>query len=184
MNISTLKKFKEEIVDKGFDVNQYLCIVNPSQIEVSFGSQNDINIKYCKKHNIPCYNLNRDGGCIIHFVGNICWAEIKPNNTKDFKYTNLDFLEKLTIYLQEKGINAVQDNNDILVDNFKVASGCAINLEPDFTRTFSAVQINVNCDTELIEQICTKPMKKIPKALSEYGITTEEMFKFVENYFS
>lgn len=37
-----------------------------------------------------------------------------------------------------------------------------------------------------IKQICTKPMNKVPKGLSEYRITTEEVeqmfLAFCENY--
>ena len=40
----------------------------------------------------------------------------------------------------------------------------------------------VNVDLEAIKNACKKPMVKVPKALSEYGITTEEMVKFCEDY--
>ena len=183
MEITTIKNFTENIVNKGFQVEEYLCLVNPSKTVVSYGSQNDVDFAYCKEHDIPCYNLKRDGGCIIHFAGNICWAKIESNQKLNFDYENIRFLAKLTAYLREKGINAVQENNDILVDGYKVASGCAINLTPDFVRTFSAVQINVNCDLELIQNVCKKPMTKTPKGLSEYGITTNEMLIFTNNYF-
>lgn len=33
----------------------------------------------------------------------------------------------------------------------------------------------MNVDLEDIKKICKKPMKKVPKGLSEYGITTEEV---------
>ena len=114
----------------------------------------------------------------------VCWADIRPNTDKDFKYINIDFLKNLCAYLKDKGLNAVQDNNDILVDNYKVASGCAINLAPDYKRAFTAVQICMSCDIELIENICTKPMTKTPKGLYEYGITQKEIIAFTENYFT
>lgn len=183
MIISTLQDFKNNIVDNNFNVNEYRCIVIPAMTEVTYGAQNDVDFQYCEEHNINCINLLRDGGSIIHFIGNVCWAEIMSNSVANFVPTNIRFLAALTEYLRNKGINAVQDNNDILIDDYKVASGCAINLGPDWKRTFSAVQINVNTDLDLIQHICTKPMKKIPKALSDYGITTEEMKSFVLNFF-
>ena len=45
-------------------------------------------------------------------------------------------------------------------------------------------QISINQDLDVIKHACTKPMEKIPKALSEYGITTEEMVKFCEDYWA
>ena len=43
----------------------------------------------------------------------------------------------------------------------------------DFTCCFLC--LNVNLDH--IKAICKKPMKKVPKGLSEYGITTAEVEK-------
>ena len=39
---------------------------------------------------------------------------------------------------------------------------------------YSAIQISVNCDIDLIKSICTKPMKKQPDGLANYGISTED----------
>ena len=185
MERSTLKQFKENIVDKNFEgINDYRCIVIQDKNEVSYGKENDVNFEYCEEHNIPCYDLQRDGGCIVHFTGVVAWAEIATNTPEHIVITNIEFLYKLCRYLKEKGLNAIVNNNDILVDDYKVASGCAINLLPDFHRTFSAVQICMYCDIELIEHICLKPMGKTPKGLSEFGITQKEMIAFVENYFT
>ena len=35
--------------------------------------------------------------------------------------------------------------------------------------------IGINTNLDHIKAICRKPMKKVPKGLSEYGITTEEV---------
>lgn len=184
MERTTLKKGIEEIVNKGFPNDKYCVLVIHTQNEVSYGLQNDVNFEYCKENGIPTYDLKRDGGAIVYFKGNVSWADVRPNNVEHFIYPNIDFLTKFTKYLKEKGLNAVQDNNDILMDGFKVASGCAINLPPDYKRTFSAVQICWKCDVETIQNICLKPMSKTPKGLYEYGIKQSEIINFVENYFT
>jgi len=182
---TTLLQFKKNFVDKNFEgATFYQCIVVQRRDEVSYGYQKDVNFEYCEEHEIPTIDLKRDGGCIVHFKGNVAWAEIRSNQVKDFYYTNLDFLGKLCVYLQEKGLNAILDNNDILIDDYKVVSGCAINLKPDYKRTFSAVQICMNCDIETIQNVCTKPMSKTPKGLSEFGITKAEIVDFIEAYFT
>lgn len=185
MEKTTLLQFKKNFVDNNFEgVSFYQCLVVQWRDEVSYGFQKDVNFEYCEANDIPTIDLKRDGGCIVHFKNNVAWAEIRPNNVKGFEYTNILFLRAFCKYLKDKGLNAVLDNNDILIDNYKVASGCAINLKPDYLRTFSAVQISYNCDVEMIENICTKPMTKTPKGLSEYGLTKQEIIDFVENYFA
>lgn len=184
MEFTTLKKGIENIVSKNFPNQSYCVCVVHNETEVSYGKQNDVNFEYCEEHNIPCYDLKRDGGAIVYFNGNVSWADVRPNNTLDFVLPNVDFLKKFTQYLKEKGLNAVYENNDVLVDNYKVASGCAINILPNYQRTFSSAQVCLNCDVEVIRNICTKPMVKEPKGLSEYGITQQEVIDFIENYFT
>ena len=90
------------------------------------------------------------------------------------------FSKELCKYLAQKGLPSVrQDNNDILVDGFKVASGGEITIN---NWNYMGYQISVNQDIEAIENICTKPMIKIPKALSDYGITTDEIVEFCKEY--
>lgn len=179
----TLKYGFDNLLTKYLIEERNTVLVVHEQTEVSYGNQNDINLEYCESHNIPAYNLQRDGGCIVYAKGNVSFADVRPNNSKDFELINIKFLIDFTKFLENKGLNVVRDNNDILVDGYKVASGAAINLLPDWKRTFSTVQISINQDIEAIKGICLKPMKKEPKGLSEYGITTKEVELFVMNWF-
>ena len=45
-------------------------------------------------------------------------------------------------------------------------------------------QISINQDIEAIREICDKKSVKPPKALSDWGITTEEIEKFCEEYWT
>jgi len=40
-------------------------------LEVHCGNENDCNVDYCRDHNIPIYNLSRDGGTIVCCDGTI-----------------------------------------------------------------------------------------------------------------
>lgn len=58
----------------------------------------------------------------------------------------------------------------------------AINLAWEFYRQvegqcYTAGFISMNVNLDHIKAICKKPMEKVPKGLSEYGITTEEVEK-------
>ena len=75
-------------------------------------------------------------------------------------------------WLKDKGLNAEYVSNDILVDGYKVCGLCITRYgRIDYTGGI----ISVNCNLDHIKAICRKPMKKVPKGLSEYGITTEEV---------
>lgn len=75
-------------------------------------------------------------------------------------------------WLKAKGLNAEYLDNDILVDGYKVCGTC-------ITRygriDYSCGLIGINTNLDHIKAICRKPMNKVPKGLSEYGITTEEV---------
>lgn len=75
-------------------------------------------------------------------------------------------------WLKAEGLNAEYTDNDILVDGYKVCGLCITRYgRIDYTSVF----IGINTNLDHIKQICRKPMKKVPKGLSEYGITTEEI---------
>ena len=81
------------------------------------------------------------------------------------------FVSYFVDWLKSKGLNAERDNNDVLVDGYKVCgTGITSHGRIDYTSVFIA--INTNLDH--IKAICKKAMEKVPKGLSEYGITTDE----------
>jgi lipoate-protein ligase A len=75
-------------------------------------------------------------------------------------------------WLCEKGLKASLENNDITVDGYKV---CGICITRYGNLDFTGVAIGINTNLDHIKAICKKPMVKVPKGLSDYGITTEEV---------
>lgn len=82
------------------------------------------------------------------------------------------FIAYFIEWLKAKGLNAEYLDNDILVDGYKVC-GLAITRYGRIDYTGGIISVNVKLDD--IKAICRKPMNKVPKGLSEYGITTEEV---------
>ena len=82
------------------------------------------------------------------------------------------FADYFVDWLKGKGLNAEYTDNDILVDGYKVCGTC-------ITRygriDFSSAYIGINTNLDHIKAICRKPMVKVPKGLSDYGITSEEI---------
>ena len=133
----------------------------------------------CKELGYDIAESYNNGGTIVANKGDIIFSHLdKPSNGWLFSFA--DYFVK---WLKAKGLNAEFEDNDILVDGYKVCGLC-------ITRygriDFSSAILAINTNLENIKKICTKPMEKIPKGLSEYGITTEEVeemfLAFCEEY--
>ena len=151
-----------------------------NQTEAIFGADDSCNTKWCDENGIPYAHQEKlqGGGCIIGVKGNI-FIDVK-RKLEGGECLADRFSKALYIYFKEKGLETVRcDNNDVLIDNYKVASGCE-SIHNGFN--YMGYQISINQDIETIKKACNKPMVKIPKALSEYGITTDEMLDFSEQY--
>ena len=112
------------------------------------------------------------GGCIINFTGDVCVYNFQD----DFNDFGQTFMCKLKNYLMGKGLNCKIAENDLLVDGYKCGSYMSRNIDGVI---YTAIHISINMDVDLIKSICTKPMVKIPKGLSEFGITTDEIKEFI-----
>lgn len=138
--------------------------------------KSQVNEELCKQMGYVVYEAFFNGGTIVANPGDIAvahWFKIN-NNWKEF------FVSQFIEWLQSKGLNATYEDNDILVDGYKVCGTCVTR----YGRIdFSAIHIGINTKLDDIQKICTKPMKKIPKGLLEYGITTEEVEQWLLKFF-
>lgn len=160
------------------DKKEHFTLIIQEDDEVTYGIEKECNINYCLENNIPCSNRYDGGGTIVHAKGCIGFNYIYSHNKyKDFISTI--FVRDLYNYFKEKGLNVELNKNDILIDGYKVVSSAEINLKPDYRWCSCSVLISMNQNLNLINKVCLKPMIKIPKALNEFNITTEEMLNFI-----
>lgn len=143
----------------------YVVIEKPVAI-VHRASQVDDTV--CKQYGYEIVESYNNGGTILATPGDIIFSHLDaPDNGWLFRFKDY-FLN----WLEGKGLNAVYEDNDILVDGYKVCGLC-------ITRygriDFSSAILTINTNLDHIKAICRKPMKKVPKGLSDYGITTEEV---------
>lgn len=153
-----------------------------SDLSVNYGNAKDIDTEYCDKNNIHYRYENRSGGCMVLFPQNIIVQSVflGSNFSKQYKFLH-DFVE----WLNTKEIKASTNGNDVLINDRKVLGAVSETLpEPYKGWIFFGIQISINSDPELINRICTKPMNKIPGALSDYGLTTEEVMNWTLEWFS
>jgi len=123
----------------------------------------------CKENGIQVLRLPSRGGAIVVNGGDIEFAQLK-NGVSFWGKETLGLIQR---YLNLKGINAEIQDNDLMVDGvYKVASHASALIDGF---CYTTVHVSINANIPLIKLVCTKPMKKIPKGLSEFGITAEEM---------
>ncbi len=133
-------------------------------------SKKQVDESVCNGLGYDVYEAFNNGGTILGNSGDIVIGHMyTPDNSwRD------EFVTYFVDWLKAKGLNAEYVKNDVLVDGFKVCGMCVTRYgRIDYTG--GIISMNVNLDH--IKAICKKPMEKVPKGLSEYGITTEEVEK-------
>ena len=122
----------------------------------------------CEKLGYAVYESFNNGGTILTEPGDVelgHWGAL-DNNWRD------RFIAYFIGWLRDRGLGAVYEDNDVLVDGYKVCGVCITRYgRIDYT----GIHIGINTNLDHIKAICKKPMVKVPKGLSEYGITTEEV---------
>ena len=130
--------------------------------------------KLAESKGIPVWQAEHIGGSIVCFDGDLSLC-ITHNQANDFGERMMAAIKD---YFIQQQLNVTTDNNDILVDNKKVASWARGNLINGQVQTVAHFSVNINLD--LIKKICTKPMEKVPGQLSDYNITAEDLWKVIE----
>jgi lipoate-protein ligase A len=179
--VKTLKDGSEILQENLTDGQERFAFVVIDQTEVGHGFDNDVDFEYCEKNGIPYHNHKRNGGAIVYSAGNIAIGFVYSNRKRG-GFVMGRLLPDLSKYLAKKGLSIDMSANDILVDGYKVASASGYNFGENYHWTYEGIQISINQDLETIKNVCKKPMVKVPKGLSEYGITTEEMVEWCSKW--
>lgn len=143
----------------------YIVIEKP--IAIVHGKA-QVDKEICNQYGYEVYESFNNGGTILASVGDIMFSHVgKIDNGWIFRFAHY-FVE----WLKAKGLNASHDNNDVLVDGYKVCGMCITRYgRIDFSSGF----IGLTANLDHIKAICKKPMVKVPKGLVDYGISTEEV---------
>ena len=132
--------------------------------------QGEINADYCTQKNVAICNSFNMGGIIVANEGDMDMAIMKQEGWD----TGRDLLIVLKEKLKERIPNLSIDENDLLVDGkYKIISYASVNANDRLI--YTCVHVSMKPDLEMIKYICVKPMNKIPKGLSDYGFTLEEI---------
>lgn len=166
MPFSSYESFYKTISE---NTDDFLCnlIIQPGQIIL--GLPKDTELPDVIPESITVVNTGHKGGIIIGFEGSITL----------FAFTkqpwNAPFLGKIKTYLRSKGLDATIDKNDIIVDGVHKIAGTSSMFVEDIQKYFYGMHLSVNVDNQVISSVCTKQSGKIPKGLSDYGVTRSEI---------
>lgn len=155
-----------------FVVNQKEGIVYgiPKCTSVFCGINNELNADYCKKNNIQLLQFPNEGGVIVVSEGDFDIGHFSYNVKNTF---NKDFANCIIKYLTQLGLNAQFKGNDLILDDLYK---CGSYSSRQYGKIlYSAFHISININLEAIKNICKKEMIKIPKGLSEYNISTNNI---------
>jgi hypothetical protein len=122
------------------------------------------------KQKYKIFELGQSGGTLVFAPGNIGIGMLQ----KDDGQKAQQLMRSLFNALLLQGVNPSWIGNDIVVEaQYKVISYGQLYLPDGYT--FTTIQINLYTTRELVEEVCTKPILKIPRPLHDYGIDTELM---------
>lgn len=144
------------------------CVHDEKSVFVSESSE--INRDVCDELGYKILETQHSGGAVVVNEGDvsvIIFGEIGNEYM-------LNFASYLIDRYKEMGLNATFEGNDVLIDGYKISG---LSATPYGQIQYSTIHIGVNTNLDHIKAICKKPMEKVPKGLSEYGITTDEVEK-------
>ena len=119
----------------------------------------DFNREYCREHDIGTVPLGNSGGTIVSNTGDLNVAIICPAKQED---VGGKVQETLAAYLQNRGLNATVDKNDVLIDGKKF---CGIGTLTKNGMRLTGIFIAMKDSTDLVKIVCKKPMVKKPTGL-------------------
>lgn len=152
-----------------------LVLLFSSELAVVYGYPQYIDVNACVRNGAFLYQAWHLGGAIVCFPGDLSIMELK-NGGSNFGSESISAVRDM---LETRRISALIDGNDLMVNGRKCGSWARTS-DRGYTQT--VVHFSINSDVAIIRELCTKPMAKIPGALSDYGITAEDIWTILKEH--
>lgn len=82
--------------------------------------ENEVNLDYCRQHNIQTYRRKSGGGCVYADMSNIMFSYITKEEAVGFTFNR--YINMVVIMLREMGVEATATGrNDVMIDCRKVS---------------------------------------------------------------
>lgn len=176
----TEKNYYADVIRDAVVNKKEVCIHSIVPRNFVYKGVGEIDEELAEKNGYQVYYSYDFGGGIVATKGDLVLAIVKHEGWEVGK----NLLEKICQYLKDKGLPAEIDGNDILISGkYKVASHSSRNIGDRYI--YTGLQVCFHANPELIERICLKPSKKIPRGLASYGLSNvelmEQMLEWVVN---
>lgn len=148
------------------------CVADESCAVI--GSNGGADVTKIENIGIRKVGINHEGGTIILSPGDV-EVGIFTKGYVGNKYRDSIVSEILSV-LKQNGFEAVVSGNDILVNDKKVV-GFGSRMFGNIL--YTAIQISVGINLDLIKVLCTKPMIKQPDGLKNYGVKTQDVLNII-----
>lgn len=152
-----------------------IVLLFSSELAVVYGSPYFIDANACIRSGAYLYRTWHLGGAIVCFPGDLSIMELTTGDS-NFGSTAVSVVQDMLV---ERGADAFLDGNDLMVGERKAASWARTYQDG---RVQTVVHFSINSDVTTIQELCTKPMAKIPGALSDYGITAEDIWTVIKEH--
>lgn len=163
----TLEKYTSNILNIHEKNSSVLCENNTD--ETCICSDKDGSFRNVYK--LQVHQIYHDGGVIVLFPGDLLFLWLVEESI--LKNITIDIVE----WLQRHKVNAKIDRNDVMVDNYKLFGTMSRNVG---NYKYEGMFISFNSDPSIIDTICNKPIRKVPKGLSKLGINRKEVISFIQ----
>lgn len=159
----SLQWYLDQEIHLAEDVQEELFFCWTVEPTVIYGRHQDVqaevNLEYCRVHDIKVVQRKSGGGCVYADKGNLMLSLVSPDTHSEAVFER--FLNQVADVLRSLGLNAVTTaHNDILVDGRKV-SGNACYALPNATIVHGTLLYDVDLDA--LEQAITPSEAKLQK---------------------
>ena len=154
---------------------KFIAVINDTVVH--YGPEGGFDQEKAKELRLDCYNIRKGGGAMVTSPGDVVFCYATKNKGGIINELLAPFIKNK---LLELGIQCEGVGNDLIINERKCSGFMCVDIG---SIRYYGGHFSINCNLDLIKQICTKPMKKIPGGLAEYGVTTEQMIEWISEFF-
>lgn len=166
----SMKDYEFNFVQALDKENIYLFCENKSKKPFVIINHTDYNKEYVEENKLQTIQPSHAGGTLVLFPGDqaITWISSTSILT--------EVLDGIVKYFNSIDIKATLDGNDVMLDNNKLFGTMSYEIG---NRYYEGMFLSYTIDIEIIKNVCTKEMKKVPLGLNDLNVNKKELNQII-----